>query len=159
MVAWENIYNFLCVAGRKQKALKQKKREVKERANFMAKIKTSVPSEAWEQEQLFKWSSVQQISSPELRYMVSSMAGVRLSMGAAVKAKRQGNKPGFPDIFLPVNNGEFNGLFIELKRIKNGVASTDQIRWIQHLSSQGFKAVVCNGWQTAVAEIKKYLGI
>ena len=123
------------------------------------KIKVSTPPESWEQEQIFKWSSVQQITSPELRYMISSLAGVRLSTGASIKAKRQGNKPGFPDIFLPVGNGAYHGLFIELKKRAGGTVSADQKRWLKHLASQNFRAVVCKGWQEAVAEIKKYLGI
>lgn len=57
---------------------------------------------------------------PELWLLNGSLNGVRLSIGQAVKAKRCGEKRGFPDIFLPVARKGFHGLAIELKKKKGG---------------------------------------
>ena len=51
-----------------------------------------------------------------------------------------------------------NGLFIELKRIDGGRVSAAQMTWIQNLSDQGYRAVVCNGWECAAKVIGDYLG-
>lgn len=64
---------------------------------------------------------------------------------------------GYPDIFLPVRNRTHNGLFIELKRVKNGVVSPEQRDFISFLNSQGYLAVVCKGSQSAIETIESYL--
>ena len=69
---------------------------------------------------------------------------------------RQGVKAGVPDICLPVARNGYHGLYIELKAGKN-TATQNQKRWLNFLNSQGYKAVICYGWQTAKDEIVNYL--
>lgn len=57
---------------------------------------------------------------------------------------------------------KYCGLYIELKiekrrMQKKGGCSQDQIDFIKYVDSVGYKAVVCYGWQEAVAAIEEYL--
>ena len=62
-----------------------------------------------------------------------------------------------PDIFLPAPRGGYAGLFIEMKRRKNGRVSIDQATWLKALEKQGYKAIVAHGWEEARDEIEGYL--
>ena len=71
--------------------------------------------------------------------------------------KAEGLKIGVPDLFVPVVNKEFAGLFIEMKRIKNSKVSKEQLEWIDLLNKQGYKAVICNGSSEAIKTIEEYM--
>lgn len=118
-----------------------------------------VPTELQEQIAIFQWVELMKGKYPMLKYMNSSLNGVRLTIGQASLAKKSGMVKGYPDIFLPYNNGTHNGLFIELKRIKGGVVSAEQKDFITFLNAQGYLAVVCKGSQDAINEIKTYLNL
>lgn len=77
-------------------------------------------------------------------------------------AKVVGVKAGVPDICLPVRRGAYSGLWIELKRPiglakKAGIASADQLEWIDHLRLEGYAAMICFGWEAAWINIVRYL--
>lgn len=76
------------------------------------------------------------------------------------RAKAEGLKKGVPDIFIPVpkllqDNLWCHGLFIELK-VGDGKTSAEQNDWLDNLTRQGYKTVVCYGWIAASLEVKKY---
>ena len=116
-----------------------------------------VPLESWEQERIFRWAEINEHIYPVLKYMYGSLNGVKLSIGAAMKAKAQGLKKGFPDIVLPIRNKDYTGLFIELKRLKKSYATPEQKEFLGVLNEQGFKAIVCKGHKAAIEEIENYL--
>jgi hypothetical protein len=78
-------------------------------------------------------------------------------------AKAEGVKAGVPDLMLPVAmpnpNSRFmyHGLFIEMKKIKVGKVSEDQIKWLTDLRNQGYKTCVCAGWQESRDCLLEYL--
>lgn len=115
------------------------------------------PTEFSEQCTIFEWCELMSARYPMLKYCHSSLNGVKLNIGQAYKAKLSGMKKGVPDIFLPYNNGEYIGLFIELKRVKKGVVSPEQKDFLAYLNSQGYKAVVCKGSTEAILTLKEYL--
>ena len=115
------------------------------------------PTEYQEQCTIFEWCELMSAKYPMLKYCHSSLNGVKLTIGQAHKAKLSGMKKGVPDIFLPYNNGEYTGLFIELKRVKQGVVKPEQKDFIAYLNSQGYKAVVCKGSTDAILTLKEYL--
>lgn len=80
--------------------------------------------------------------------------------GAAEVAadKAMGVKKGVPDLCLPVTRGGFHGLYIEMKT-PSGKASEAQRWWVTRLTEQGYRAVVCHGYDTAVAELCWYLSL
>lgn len=122
--------------------------------------KTSIiPTELQEQIAVFNWVNLMTRKYPMLKYMNASLNGVRLTIGQATLAKKSGMVKGYPDIFLPVRNETYNGLFIELKRVKNGVVSPEQKDFISFLNSQGYLAVVCKGSQEAIEAIQTYLNL
>ena len=125
----------------------------------MAK-KNNSPLEDWEQEQIFSWIMANQIREPLLQLAYCTLNGIRLSPGLRIKAKKQGNRRGVPDIVLPAKSfdGKYPGLYIELKRVKGGVVSVYQKEYMAMLKGQGFYVVVCKGHQEAIKEIATYLG-
>lgn len=79
------------------------------------------------------------------------------SLTARVKAKQEGLVSGIPDLMLPIPNKEHHGLFIEMKRVKNSKISDQQLKWIELLNKQGYKAIVCYGNKQAIKEIEDYI--
>lgn len=73
--------------------------------------------------------------------------------------ERQGLKKGVPDNFIAEPRGNYNGLFIELKRAKKSLSkkSLEQRQWIKALNEKGYKAVFCYGAEEAIREVRRYL--
>jgi hypothetical protein len=114
-----------------------------------------IPTEYSEQCVVFDWLKYCKLEGANLAF--SSLNGVRLPIGLAVKAKKAGMKPGVPDIFVPVPRGIYHGLFVEMKREKNGRLSPEQVDWIAELEQQGYKVVIAYGAKEAIDAIKEYL--
>mgnify|MGYP000064104520 CR=1 FL=1 len=121
----------------------------------MTKIHASFPLEFEEQCNLIKWCHAHQ--DKRLRLIYSHTNGARMARGVANKLKASGAKAGIPDLFLPIPNGEYHGLYIELKRIKNSTTSLIQKKWLGLLIQQGYQALVCFGAIDAQAAITNYL--
>ena len=117
-------------------------------------------SERQHQQAVMKWARQPSIRErwPELallHHIKNETAG-----GAAEVAadKAMGVKKGVPDLCLPVGRGGFHGLYIEMKT-PEGKASDAQRWWIRALEEQGFRAVICHGYDAAVAELCWYLAL
>ena len=109
------------------------------------------------------------IPIPELQYLFAIHNQGHGDVVRGAKAKAEGVKRGVPDLMLPVtqklecNLGEtqpygWHGLFIEMKKVKGGVTSNDQLRWHEYLCNAGYKVVVCKGWIEGRNAILEYLG-
>lgn len=112
--------------------------------------------EANEQEALFRWAEWAGHTYPELRLLFHVPNGGTRNRAEAAHLKRQGVKPGVPDLCLPVARGGFHGLYIELKA-ERGRASAAQREWLADLRSQGYRAEICVGWEAAAELLKEYL--
>lgn len=108
--------------------------------------------EAIEQIKLFQICSF----IPECKFMFAVPNGGSRNKIEAYNLKRQGLKPGVPDIMLPVAKCNYHGLFIELKYGKNKTTD-NQVKYIDYLNKNGYLAVVCYGCDQAFDTIKKYL--
>lgn len=117
----------------------------------------TVPLEDAEQRIIFQWAAMETAARPELGLLYAIPNGGKRAIKTAVALKKQGVKRGVPDMCLPVPRGGFNGLYIELKRVKGGTVSDEQREWIAALAEQGYKAVVCRGAEEAIRTIKEYL--
>jgi hypothetical protein len=115
-------------------------------------------TELQEQAALFEWAALSEGKYPALRWMHSIPNGSKRDIVTAVNLKRTGVKAGVPDICLPVARNGFHALYIELKRVSGGAVSASQRIWLNALTEQGCKAVVCKGWETARDTILDYLG-
>ena len=115
------------------------------------------PLESEEQQALFAWARLQERTYPELALLVHVPNGGLRNMPEAVRFKAEGVRKGFPDIMLPVARGGFHALAIELKRIRGGRVLPEQREWIDALTGQGWRSVVCRGADEARDEIEAYL--
>ncbi len=122
------------------------------------KVRPPEPSEWSQQCAVITRVNLESIKYPELKRLVGSPNGVRLSIGQAMKLKRAGClNPGFPDLFLPVIKLPHYGLFIELKKKKDGKPSLFQKEWLEYLNEHGFLAVVAEGSDEAISLIMDYI--
>ena len=110
-----------------------------------------------EQITLFRWAQFQSGKYPELDLMFHVPNGGRRDKREAVRFKAMGVKPGVSDIFLPVAQGGYHGLFIEMKA-PDGRASAEQKKFINAVREQGYRAEVCFGWEQASQIILDYIG-
>lgn len=119
--------------------------------------------ESAEQQALFQWARLQSKARPELALLFhipngQKLAGDRMRRArSAMRLKAEGMQPGVPDLCLPCSRGGYNGLFIELKRKDGGTVSPAQKAWIDRLQAQGYRALVCNGFEAARETILNYL--
>ena len=74
----------------------------------------------------------------------------------AANLKRQGVRAGVPDLCIPVANGGYHGLYIEMKAGKNK-PTDNQVRWLELLRRNGYAAFVCYGAENAIECIRRYL--
>ena len=115
------------------------------------------PTEAVEQERLYRWAEENSIRWPELTSMYHIPNEGKRSRVTGGRLKRQGLKKGAPDNCLPVARCGCHALYIELKRMKDGRPTKDQLDWIDRLTRQGNMALVCEGWERAAQVIEDYL--
>lgn len=116
-------------------------------------------SESKEQQAVIQWARMQRGLYPCLKWLHSSLNGVRLrSVGARTKAKREGMTSGVWDLFLPYNNGEKNGLYIEMK-IKYNKLTDNQKEFGEFVKENNFECHVCYSATEAILVIRRYLGI
>lgn len=116
-----------------------------------------IPTEDMEQIALFDWARVNEGHFPELSRLFHVPNGGSRGPAEAGRFKAMGVKRGVPDVFLDVPRGGFHGLRIEMKRRHGGKVSEDQTDWIDWYNSNGYRAVVCYGWDEAREEIENYL--
>ena len=64
---------------------------------------------------------------------------------------------GQPDILLLNSHTKYTGLAIELKTPKgNGVVSTNQINYLTHLETSGYKTIISNDYDDIVVQLIEY---
>lgn len=106
-----------------------------------------------------RWANLQENTYPELGLLFAVPNGGSRHKLEAYNLKKQGVRAGVPDLVLPVARREHHGMYIEMKRLEGGRLSEDQVLWLDKLKDQGYYAVVCKGWESAVEQILWYLGI
>lgn len=111
-----------------------------------------------EQIHLFNWVRYHENKYKELKLLFHIPNGGLRSKTEAKRFKAGGVKAGVPDLFLPVADKGYFGLFIEMKAEK-GKISESQKKWIEELKKENYKAVVCYSWVEAVKELCNYLTI
>ena len=117
--------------------------------------KRNAQPEAAEQENVIKWARDNEKTYPFLWMLHSSLNGVKLSKMQAGKAKASGMLSGVPDLFLPVKNKYFFGLYIEMKSAK-GRVSVEQSRYLKCAAENGYAVSVCYSANEAIKRIEDY---
>jgi hypothetical protein len=72
----------------------------------------------------------------------------------AVRMKREGTSPGFPDYTVVTKSGV---IYIELKRTKGSSTSPEQRAWIEALNQAGSPAYIARGAEEAIDIISKHM--
>jgi hypothetical protein len=116
------------------------------------KRKAAPESESNQQEIVIKYLK---LAYPDALYCASA-GGMSTSYLQAIKMKRTGYVKGFPDLFIYEPRNEYNGLAIEMKKEKGGVASPEQKRWQEQLRNRGYASYICKGSEEAIKQIDEY---
>ena len=112
--------------------------------------------EAIEQAKVIAWARANERNYPYLWMLHSSLNGLKRTKNAQGKAKHQGMLSGVPDLFLPVKNNYFVGLYIEMKSAK-GRVSVEQSRFLKCATENSYSVVVCYSASDAINTIKAHL--
>lgn len=84
--------------------------------------------------------------------------GMKLPISVASLLKLMGYRAGTSDILIFEARKGYHGLFIEMKKKKGGKVSSNQDTFRQEALDRGYKAVIAQGSQIAIAFIEDYLG-
>lgn len=114
----------------------------------------SEPTEHDIQVALFDWMTVQYPRVPV--YAIPNAA--KRSFAAARYLRKEGLRPGVPDVCVARAVDGFHGLYLELKRRKGGVLSEEQHEWLNRLSDEGYACAVVHGLDAAMEAVDSYLG-
>lgn len=125
----------------------------------MKRFRKEQKTESAEQILLIQWCKRKSYLYPMLNNIFAIPNGGLRNKITAARLKLEGVKKGVPDLFLAVPNEDYHGLFIEMKRIKGGTTSEDQIKWKHLLEEAGYCHRVAYGFEEAKRELKKYLYI
>lgn len=118
-------------------------------------LKKVLPTEAQEQILFVTWLKKQ-------GYRVSASAnGGSRNLFEAMKFKKMGVSPGFPDVEvpLPLPGGPYHGFYIEMKRQKGGKVSPEQAEWLAYLKDKGYFAEVAYGFEHAKEMWNYYISL
>lgn len=88
----------------------------------------------------------------------STANGGRRDKRTAASLKRQGLKPGVPDLLIFSSTPQApRGAAVELKRAppNKGRLSPDQVVWLEELAREGWAALTCYGAADAVAQLRE----
>lgn len=115
-----------------------------------------IQHEAKEQEAVFDWAERMQTRYPDLALLFHVPNGGKRDRREAAHLKRQGVKPGVPDIWFPVPCGGYHGLVIEMK-FGDNTTTPKQEQWLKALHRHGWAVKVAYTWLEAVGAIEKYI--
>lgn len=122
-----------------------------------------VESEDAQQTAFFLWCVVNKDHCPQLEWAFAIPNGGKRDKITAAKMKQQGVKPGVPDVMIPsiqvVGGVTYAGLWLELKKVKDGTVSDHQRRWQAYLSRNGYAHRICLGYEAMRDACKHYFGL
>ena len=97
---------------------------------------------------------------PWPRYLIFSIpnGGYRTETTARAM-KAEGQKPGIPDLCIPMARKGYHGLYIELKNGKAGQLSKYQKEKIEFLTREGYLVVVCRNLIEFQKIVQNYFAI
>ena len=77
-------------------------------------------------------------------------------IAVAAKMKKEGVKPGIPDIHMPIPNKSFHGLYIEFKVHPNKCTASQKLM-IDRLLNNGYQVAICYTLEDAIKITQEYL--
>lgn len=96
---------------------------------------------------------------PKYRYLLFAIpnGGLRNNI-VAKQIKREGGMKGVHDLFFMYNNGDFSGMWLEIKT-PEGRMSKEQIRFKENATSQGYHTAQPKSVEQFMKEINNYLKV
>jgi hypothetical protein len=73
------------------------------------------------------------------------------------KLKNEGLLKGCPDLFIAEPKGDYNGLYIEMKKQSNSYVTKEQNEIMNLLENKGYMCVVAKGCKEAIEQFEGYL--
>ena len=76
------------------------------------------------------------------------------------KLLKMGYRPGVSDLFLALPTKNFHGVWIELKRIKNGkqtMPSANQVEFLNNMTEKGYRTEIIYTVDSGIALIKAHV--
>lgn len=115
-------------------------------------------SEHLEQAAFFEWIEFASKREPRLSAAFAIPNGAHLARGAITFStlRKEGFRTGIPDVFIPIPNDGYHGLFLEFKYGKNKQTST-QAAWQEALSQLGYCVRIPYSCEEAIKQVKQYL--
>lgn len=119
-------------------------------------------TETAEQAALIEWASLVAYQGVKLVDLITHVPNEgRRGYKAQADFKKLGGSRGYPDLIIDIAAGGYHGLRIEMKAPKgfSSSVSAHQKQWLERLNKQGYKAVICYGFDEAKQVIIDYLEI
>jgi hypothetical protein len=113
-------------------------------------------SEHQTQSAFFDWVAHQRFPGVDLMHAIPN--GGERHPAVAAKLKKEGVKPGVPDVSWPVARGGFIGLAIEFKH-GDGNPTKEQRARITRMQIEGWLVAVCWDWHAAARLVTGYAGM
>lgn len=120
----------------------------------MANTHTRKYREYLDQCAIVEWFDTQYPGYKQLLHF--SGGGQNLGAQAGVRLRKMGYRPGTTDLHLLLRTKAYGALFIELKT-ESGVVTPPQRDMINLLNAEGYRAVVCRGFEEAKQELTAYV--
>lgn len=117
--------------------------------------KSETPSEHAEQVAVVKWLRA---THPDALFYAVPNGGFRFRRTAILLAL-EGVVSGVPDLCIAEPRNGFHGLYIEMKRVKDGRVSKTQAEFGEALIKRGYCFKICFGAEDAIATIKEYFHV
>lgn len=108
------------------------------------------PYEEEEQITVIQYLEALKFQNHKVKYTAIPASTFTKSWNAKRKNTAMGVRPGFPDLFIIINNIPF---LIEMKRVRGGTVSAEQKEWIKDLNDAKLQAFVCKGADEAKSVI------
>ena len=131
------------------------KKAIAKQPTIKPRTKRNAQPESIEQAKVVAWARANENNYPYLWMLHNSLNGLKRTKNAQGKAKQQGMLSGVPDLFLPVKNKYFFGLYIEMKSAK-GRISIEQSKFLKDVSDNGYAEFVCYSANEAIKRIEDY---
>ena len=109
-----------------------------------------------EQVALMEWAELNKARLPDLEWLYAIPNGGWRHKVTGARMKREGVKPGVPDLCLCAARHGWHGLYIEMK-VGYNKPTDAQAKWLRGLELQGYMTEVCYSWQSAANIIEAYL--
>ena len=118
------------------------------------------PSEDAIQTAVINWAKLVKYKDKTLSdYLHHSPNGGKRDKAQAGIFKAMGTKAGYPDLTLNIARHGYHAMFIEMKRSNDEYPSPTQRKRMKMLTDEGNYCVVCKSFDSAVKELKWYMGI